>query len=527
MKPRQYQIEAAQALKDKGNGSWLICLPTGSGKSFLMTLFERKGRMLILAHREELLFGNAENFSCDVGFEKAELKSHGEEIVCASVQSMINRLDKFNPNDFDIVIFDECHHAVADQYKKVAQYFRPRQLVGLTATPERADGLGLDMLFDEIIYEKDLRFMIENKYLSPVKCYKIDVGYDLSKVATRMGDFNIKELERQVNIEGAHKAIKKIVDEYDGSYIIACVDIEHANSVAHYVGGLAITQETKNRKHIIEKYKQGEVRILTTVNVLSEGSNLPIAKNLIMAAPTQSSVKYIQLAGRVMRLHEQKDFCRIFDLVGNTGKHSLAGPHTLLGLDAEAVPKGSQVDIIGDLLEDIPVLIKKKSDCPESWIRNKTLVDLFAKTNSYNLHSINYFKHPDGAMIVSLPEGKWIGVTAINQVGKNKIITNKKEFEMQDAQLNFDKVLKILKIHAKDSKPLWCITNANRWQRKEVSTSQMNYANALLKKANHDFRIKSNNTKGEASCIISRLSSKSLKPNLKKRVNIKLNFGKK
>lgn len=515
--PRYYQAECVEAI-DKGPKACIAVIGTGGGKSFIMSQIPRQGRVLVLVHREDLMYSNAENFNCSVGFEKAEKTSNGEECVIASIQSLMNRLDKFDPKAFDLIVVDEVHHIIAPAFRKVVDHFEPRKLVGLTATPERSDGVGLDSLFDKIVYTKDLKELIEEGYLSPVKCFKVDVGYDISGVMSRVGDFAIAELERQVNVEGSHQAIKDIIAKYDGSSIVACVNVQHAEDVAKAVGGVAVTADTPNRMEIIQKYKSGEIHTLTTVNVLSEGSNLPIAKNLIMAAPTQSKVKYIQLAGRVMRLHESKKECRIFDLVGNLGKHTIAGPHTLLGMDVEAVPESQRVELIGDLINELPTLIKKKSDCPESWIKNIKAVELFARKSKLKTHSVNYFKHPDGSMIVSLANGKWIGITSIDHLNESRIITsNGKHYEKAKTQENFDTILLLLKKHAKKESPLWNSKSVKRWGKEKASAKQRNYANALLRKHDISFYIDNSYSKQDVACILNRLNKDGLQTNKQKR----------
>ena len=515
---RYYKQECIDAI-EAGSSKVLAVLATGAGKSLIMARIPRKGRQLVLVHREDLLYSNGENFEDAVGYEMASVTSNGEDVIIASVQSLANRLDKFYPDYFDLIVLDEAHHYTSDGYKAVVDHFTPRKLVGLTATPCRADGVGLELILDDIVYTKDLKDLIDEGFLCPVKCHKVDVGYDISNVMSRMGDFAISELETQLNVEGSHKAIKEIVYKYDGSYIIACVNVKHAEDLATYLGGIAITADTPNRMGILTDYKAGRVRILTTVNVLSEGSNLPIAKNLIFAAPTQSKVKYIQTAGRVMRLYPGKTECRIFDLVGNVGRHSLCGHHTLIGLDVEQIPKGQTIELIGDLLLDLPDLIKRKSDCPESWINNLKRVEIWGKEHGFNTHQVNYFLHPDGSMVVALADGKWIGIDGISQIKKSTIISSgEKKYELQPTQDAYDEIFKILKTHAKNSKPLWSAISAKRWGREVCTPKQYHYAKGLLKSNGIDFQIPKGASKGDVSCIVGRLKKNGIPDPKRKRV---------
>ena len=104
-----------------------------------------------------------------------EHSNGSEEIVIASVASLVRRLDRFSPDDFDMIITDEAHHAAAESYKKIYNYFHPRLHIGFTATPNRGDNVRLDDVFEDIIFERDLKWVIQNNYLSDINCLKADV----------------------------------------------------------------------------------------------------------------------------------------------------------------------------------------------------------------------------------------------------------------------------------------------------------------------------------------------------------------
>ena len=134
---RDYQEEVLNIIEDLKPGSYLIQMATGLGKTVTFTNIKRKGRVLVLAHREELVTQPIKYYNCPVGIEMANNKSNGEEVIIASVMSLTHRLDKFKPNEFDTIIIDEAHHAAAKSYKKIINYFKPRLLLGFTATPNR------------------------------------------------------------------------------------------------------------------------------------------------------------------------------------------------------------------------------------------------------------------------------------------------------------------------------------------------------------------------------------------------------
>lgn len=140
MELRPYQQECLEAIEKAGPGNWLIHMATGLGKTVTFASIPRRGKTLILSHRRELVYQPAKYFSCPVGFELGMEASHGEPVVSASVQTLSRRLDRFTPDDFDTIIWDEAHHAAAKSYREILNYFRPRRNIGFTATPNRADG---------------------------------------------------------------------------------------------------------------------------------------------------------------------------------------------------------------------------------------------------------------------------------------------------------------------------------------------------------------------------------------------------
>lgn len=191
---REYQLECLKAIEDAGPGNHLCVLATGLGKTYIFSRIPRKGRVLILSHRDELVRQPEKYYDCDYGIEKANEHSNGEEVVSASVQTLVKRLKNFSPYDFDIIITDEAHHAVANSYKTIYNYFKPRVHIGFTATPNRFDKKGLKEIFSDIIYNKNLKYGIQNNYLSDIDCLQVDVGYDLRKVRKQMGDLNKQDL---------------------------------------------------------------------------------------------------------------------------------------------------------------------------------------------------------------------------------------------------------------------------------------------------------------------------------------------
>lgn len=140
MELRPYQAECISTIEAQPPGAYLAQMATGLGKTVTFANIPRHGgRMLILSHREELVEQPRKYFDCSYGVERAQKRSSGEEVVSASVQSLVRRLDRFDPEDFQFIICDEAHHAAAGTYRQIFDYFRPEKLIGFTATPNRGD----------------------------------------------------------------------------------------------------------------------------------------------------------------------------------------------------------------------------------------------------------------------------------------------------------------------------------------------------------------------------------------------------
>jgi len=434
-------------------------------------------------------------YNCPVGIEMANQHSNGEEVVIASIMSLTHRLDKFKPEEFDIIIIDEAHHAAATSYKKIIDYFKPRLLLGFTATPNRGDNVRLDDVFEKIIYQKDLKWAIQNKYLTDIECIRVNIGYDISKVARRMGDYATGELEKAMNTDILNGAIVESYKKYaKGQTLIFATSVEHAQNIAKLIeGAVAVTAETKNRGELIEKFTKREIPVLVNCMIFTEGTDIPLVETIIIARPTLNSALYTQMVGRGLRLYPGKEKLKLIDLVGTTGKANLCTSPTLLGIDMENIPKTKQDEIQGDLF-DLPELIQKISDTPESWIRNIEYVNLWAKGQAYNTHNVNWFKMPNGDLILTL-KNKRLKIPAQDELGETTLYGQK--IKMQEA---LDLAFKYICENYADQKYIWDIKQVKKWGKAEASEKQKNAIKRIYK--NLDV---SELTKSEASQILNRL----------------------
>lgn len=453
MKLRPYQEEALASIPDAG--AFLICLATGLGKTIVMSRIPRKGRMLILSHRDELVHQPAKYFECSFGVEQGAETSHGEEVVSASVQSLVRRLGKFQPEDFDVIAVDEAHHSPAPTYRRILEYFKPRLILGFTATPNRNDGIGLKAIYQDIIYERNLRWGIENGYLSDIRCLRVDIGVDLRQVAQRLGDYAPDALERAVNIESANAAIAEAYRLYaKPPCLIFCASVAHAEALASHIPGAVAVRGGEDRSATLEAFSAGEIPCLTNCMVFTEGTDLPKVQTVIVARPTKNVSLYTQICGRGLRLYPGKEYLTLIDCVGAGDEADLCTAPSLLGLDLENVPAASRKELQGKLF-DLPEIVTRLEDTPEAWIRNVEYVNLWARKNRYDVHGVNYFRMPDGSLVLSEPK---LILPAEDSLGRIEW-----EGRLEPAQKVFDAVYAELQRDHADKRALWDLSLTKHW----------------------------------------------------------------
>lgn len=494
MNLRPYQEECLRTIEAQPPGSYICNLATGLGKTVVFTSIPRRGRVLVLAHREELIFQPAKYYDCSVGFEIGSKISRGEEVVIASVQSLVRRLKKFSPHDFDMIIVDECHHSSSVTYKTILNYFAPRLLLGFTATVNRGDKVRLDDIYSEIIFQRDLRWAIENGFLCDIYCMRVNIGYDLSAVHSRNGDYAPGELDKAM--DGTADAIAEAYRDYaKGATLIFAVSVNHAEEIAKRIpGAVVVTGKTKDRAEIIERFTRREIPCIVNVMVFTEGTDIPLVETVIIARPTQSDSLYSQMVGRGLRLHPEKERLTLIDCVGVTGKASLCTAPSLLGIDMSNVPM-KRAEVVEGPIFELPAKAAAAGDCPESWIKNIKIVDLWAKGMNYNLHGVNYFKMPDGRMVVSLLDGKRMTIPCPDQLGKVTL-----GGETVSYQTALDRAYKALCEGHADSRYIWDLAQVKKWGSKPASESQLKIINRMFR----DFDTEGL-TKVQASQILNRV----------------------
>lgn len=509
---RDYQQECVDIIDeiDKG-GSFLVVMATGLGKTAIFSHIKRKGRVLILSHREELVHQPEQYYGCSFGVERAEESSHGEDVISASVQTLVRRLKKFKPDEFDTIITDEAHHAVAPSYQKIYGYFKPRLHLGFTATPNRADNLKLGKVFSKVIFEKDIRWGIKKGYLSDIRCIRANIGYDLRDVRSQMGDFNQSDLEKAIDITQVNEEVARVYEQcaIDPTLIFAA-SVEHANNLAAVIkGAKVVTADTPDRAEILKGFAEGTVKVIVNCMVLTEGTDLPMVRTIMMCRPTQNASLFTQAVGRGLRLYKDKKELLLIDCTG-VSRLPLCSAPVLFGIDPKRAEK---VLKDGMLLTELDEELKEeersslKSVVEGNWKINLSIVNLFEKNGGYDTHNVNFTMCANGDMLVSLGEGIVLTVTAEDITGNSTVITRSygkvtektDDMPMQDA---LDYVYRILSTNYASSMSLWDRERCLAWGKWPATDKQKSFIKSLyteeeLKPVNL-VRL----TKYEAGCLI-------------------------
>ena len=353
---RDYQEECIKtcldAFMNKGITKQAVSLPVGSGKTVIFShLIARlppidltAKKALVLAHREELLDQAARTIKSvdpnlkvmiEQGTSHADVQE--SDVVIASVptlgRSNSTRLTRFNPKDFKCIIIDEAHHAPADSYRRVLDYFTVRNpdilIWGCSATFSRQDHLGLGSVFEKIVFHVDICDLMARGYLCPVRAFQVDTDVDLKSVPIRNGDFDDKQLSLAIDTPARNEKIvqtwaRMACEHQRQSTIVFGSSVRHVENLAHCFATVArpavITGDTRDavRRDILDLYRSGEVNVLLNCAVLTEGTDLPRTDSVLLTRPTCNQNLYIQMVGRGLRRYEGKEYLLLLDVVDRT-----------------------------------------------------------------------------------------------------------------------------------------------------------------------------------------------------------------
>ena len=524
MELRDYQKECVEIINELNSGSYLVSMATGLGKTVVFSKIRRRGRVLIISHREELVRQPVKYYDCPCGIEQGTNRSHGEEVVSASVQSLIRRLDNFRPDDFDTIITDEAHHAAAKSYKAVYSYFKPRLHLGFTATPNRGDKVRLDDVFQSIIFERNLLWGIKNDYLSNVRCLRAKVSWKLGSVKMHLGDFQVNSLSDAVDRDMINAEIAEVYKKYArGQTLIFASSVSHAENIASKIpGAVAVSQKTQNRNKIIADFTAKKIPCLVNCMIFTEGTDMPLIETIIIARPTKNQSLYAQMVGRGLRKAESKRYLNLIDLVGVTDDLDICTAPSLLGLDMTEVPRSKVYDVEG-MLTDLKAVVDETADCPENWVMNVHAVKLFAQKEGVDAFNVNWTKKPNGDLVYQFSNGDRIGVKAINELGKTKVMyylydEDKQKFVYSEGkETSLQKALKeaydYFAVCHDDERPLWDLTSYYSWQKAPATEKQLSFIKAKISREEFDEIIKYGLSKGDCSQIINALKIKNTDKN--------------
>ena len=350
IRPFDYQQEILERLQVEREvrGHWrnLVVAATGTGKTVMAAsdykAFAKKNeraRLLFIAHREEILRQSLLTFRqvlCDYNFgEKwyGGVEPANYEYVFASKDTLNNRLDNLQlPADYyDYIVIDEVHHAAASSYRKIIDHFRPKVLLGLTATPERMDGEDITQDFDGTISaEIRLDDALNKGLLAPFYYYGITDSVDYSEVAWDKGHYMASELSRIYSYNDARTAVvlqslqKYLPNIRDVRALCFCVDRQHAKYMASKFtlcglkADVLTSENAKMRAPLYRRLKNKEINYLFVVDMFNEGVDIPEVDTILFLRPTESLTVFIQQFGRGLRKAEGKTHVDIFDYVGNS-----------------------------------------------------------------------------------------------------------------------------------------------------------------------------------------------------------------
>ncbi|WP_296846659.1 DEAD/DEAH box helicase family protein [uncultured Methanobrevibacter sp.] len=347
--PNPAQTEALYELsktREEGFDKALVVAATGTGKTYL-AVFDSKNynKILFVAHREEIIRQAAKSFKNihndkSVGFFYNGYKDTNKDMTFALVQTLGKKSylneNYFEKDHFDYIIIDEFHHAVAGNYKRIIDYFTPKFMLGLTATPERLDSRDVFALCDyNTVYEIRLKEAINKGFLCPFRYYGIyddTVNYD--DISMRNGRYDEKDLEDKLMINKRAELVLKHYRKYNSSRAVGfCSSRNHAEYMADYFTNHDIPsaavysgdqgEYTEERKKAIHKLTKGELKVLFTVDMFNEGVDIPEIDTVLFLRPTQSPTIFLQQLGRGLRKSKNKTHLTVLDFIGNYKKANL------------------------------------------------------------------------------------------------------------------------------------------------------------------------------------------------------------
>ena len=522
---------------------------------------------LILVHRRELAEQAARH--CinayprkTVEIEMGNTYASGEaDITVASIYSLISgdRMKKFDPSKFKLILVDEAHHIVASSFMQTLKHFgllkeSVRQsspaLIGVSATLSRFDGLRLSDAIDHIVYHKDFVGMMEEKWLSNVIFTTVKSKANLLKIKrTTSGDFQVSDLSRAVNTpENNDITIRSWVARAAGrkSTLVFCVDLDHVTDLTatfrnHGIDAKFVTGDTPKQIRVerLDAFRNGEYPVLLNCGVFTEGTDIPNIDCVLLARPTRSCNLLVQMIGRGMRLYPGKTNCHIIDMVATLSAGVVTTP-TLFGLDPAAMVDEAKIDDMRsakarkNLEERHEEQVAKDIVHSSGWpLQNghgnvtftdyDSVYDLIDDTSGEQhirgISSLAWVGIGDNHYILSNQEGSYLTIECSEAGNEFFVIYTQKMFagmkEASNTKSPFMRPRKIAKsstfvdaVHAADTFasgkfPLTFINNGHAWRKRPATESQLVLLNKLRPMT--DQLTADMITKGKANDMITKL----------------------
>ena len=349
LEPKPHQRLVLDTLKHRRESfdehRHLVVAATGTGKTVIAALDyarlcvpgQPRPRLLFVAHREQILNQARATFRKalkDPGFGELLTGSAAppaaDTHVFAMVQTLHRRLAAVPADHYDVVYIDEAHHGSAASWREVIEHFSPREIVGLTATPERTDGVGIADLFGgEYTTELRLWEAVDDQLLAPFEYVGVDDGTDLRQLSWHQGDYAVGELAALYT--GDHERVRLIVQAIERWVDVPaamralgfCVSLAHAQFMAQEFTRLGFNadylegdHDQAHRDAVLARLKAGELQVVFSVDVLGEGIDAPDVDTLLLLRPTQSPVLFAQQLGRGLRTSPGKSTCLVLDFIG-------------------------------------------------------------------------------------------------------------------------------------------------------------------------------------------------------------------
>ncbi|HDL6583402.1 TPA: DEAD/DEAH box helicase family protein, partial [Staphylococcus aureus] len=338
--PNLMQAEALRSLKairDKTKDKALIISATGTGKTILCALDVREvnpNKFLFIVHNEGILNRAKEEFKkvlpikndSDFGLLTGKHRDVDAKYLFATIQTLSrdDNFKQFDENEFDYIVFDEAHRSAASTYQRVFNYFKPKFMLGMTATPERSDELSIFELFDyNIAYEIRLQAALESDILCPFHYFGVtDYVHqgikedDVTKLRYLTSDERVNYIIQKTDYYGYSGEILQgliFVSSKKEAYDLADkLSSKGIKSVA-----LTGDDSVNYRQIVIEKLKEGKINYIITVDLFNEGIDIPEVNQVVMLRPTESSIIFIQQLGRGLRKSANKEYVTVIDFIGN------------------------------------------------------------------------------------------------------------------------------------------------------------------------------------------------------------------